>query len=82
VRPRISLLPLLLAGAPLAAQDTVPTPAPIDVPQPEPAALSLAGAACQGIARYLNVGSAVGAQLSPDGQQLLYLTATSGMPQL
>lgn len=72
----------VLGATPAAAQDTIPTPAPVDVPQPEPAALSLAGSDCQGVARYLNVGSAGGAQLSPDGRQLLYLTATSGMPQL
>lgn len=71
-----------LGTAPAAAQDTIPTPAPVDVPQPEPAALSLAGAPCQGVARYLNVGSAAAAQLSPDGSRLLFLTATSGMPQL
>ncbi len=76
------LLASVLGAAPAAAQDTIPTPAPIDVPQPEPAALSLAGAECQGVARYLNVGAASGPQLSPDGRQLLYLTATSGMPQL
>jgi dipeptidyl aminopeptidase/acylaminoacyl peptidase len=77
------LLAALLAAAPAAAQqDTLPTPAPVDVPRAEAAALSLAGAECQGVARYLNVRSAAGAQLSPDGQHLLYLTSTSGMPQL
>lgn len=78
-------LPLLAAAAlalPAAAQDTLPTPAPIDVPAMEPAALSLAGSGCQGVARYLNVGSVNSAQLSPDGRQMLYLTATSGMPQV
>lgn len=82
MRFRTIFLASALGAAPAAAQDTIPTPAPVDVPQPEPAALSLAGAACQGVARYLNVGSAGGAQLSPDGGRLLYLTATSGMPQL
>jgi dipeptidyl aminopeptidase/acylaminoacyl peptidase len=82
VRLSAILLASVLGAAPAAAQDTIPTPAPIDVPQPEPAALSLAGAECQGVARYLNVGAASGPQLSPDGRQLLYLTATSGMPQL
>lgn len=78
----ILLTAVLAASAPAAAQDTLPTPAPIDVPQPEPASLSLAGSDCQGVARYLNVVPANGAQLSPDGRQLLFLTATSGMPQL
>lgn len=83
MRLRTTLLTAALAAAaPAAAQDTLPTPAPIDVPQPEPASLSLAGSDCQGVARYLNVGSVAGAQLSPDGQRLLFLTATSGMPQL
>ncbi|HST61411.1 MAG TPA: S9 family peptidase [Longimicrobium sp.] len=82
MRIRAILLASVLGAAPAAAQDTLPTPAPIDVPQPEPAALSLAGAPCQGVARYLNVGAAIAPQLSPDGSQLLYLTATSGMPQL
>lgn len=71
-----------LAAAPAAAQDTLPTPAPIDVPRIDPAALSLAGSECQGIARYLNVRSAGGGQLSPDGTQLLFITSTTGQPQL
>ena len=72
----------VLAAAPAAAQDTLPTPAPVDVPQLEPAALSLAGAECQGVARYLNVRSVGGAQLSPDGRELLFITSTTGLPQL
>lgn len=79
---RLLLAGALAAATPAAGQDTLPTPAPVDVPQPEPAALTLAGAECQGVARYLNVRSASGAQLSPDGRELLYLTSTTGMPQL
>ncbi|HEX6370836.1 MAG TPA: S9 family peptidase [Longimicrobium sp.] len=71
-----------LAAAPAAAQDTLPTPAPVDVPAPEPAALSLAGSECQGVARYLNVRSVLSAQLSPDGRELLFITSTTGEPQL
>ncbi|HEX6041997.1 S9 family peptidase [Longimicrobium sp.] len=82
VRLGIPLFAAALLALPAAAQDTIPTPAPVDVPQMEPAALSLAGSDCQGVARYLNVGSVSGAQLSPDGRQMLYLTATSGMPQV
>jgi dipeptidyl aminopeptidase/acylaminoacyl peptidase len=64
-------------------RDTVPvTYHPGDVPAPEPAELDLAGAACQSIARYLNVRSVVGAQLSPDGRTLIYRTSTTGLPQL
>ena len=87
---RFALLPALaLAAAPLAAQtpgpegrDTLPTPAPIDVPQPESAELDLAGAACQGVARYLNVRGAAGAQISPDGRTVLYVGPVTGLPQL
>ncbi|HEX2211684.1 MAG TPA: S9 family peptidase [Longimicrobium sp.] len=71
-----------LAAAPAGAQDTLPTPAPVDVPQLDAAALSLAGAECQGIARYLNVRSAQSPQLSPDGRELLFITSTTGQPQL
>jgi dipeptidyl aminopeptidase/acylaminoacyl peptidase len=73
---------LAALAAPAAAQDTLPTPAPIDVPRLDPAALSLAGSDCQGIARYLNVRSAGAAQLSPDGRELLFITSTTGQPQL
>ncbi|HYR07672.1 MAG TPA: S9 family peptidase [Longimicrobium sp.] len=73
---------LAVLAAPAAAQDTLPTPAPVDVPALEPAALSLAGSDCQGIARYLNVRSAQDPQLSPDGRELLYITSTTGQPQL
>jgi dipeptidyl aminopeptidase/acylaminoacyl peptidase len=82
VRLCATLLSAVVAAAPAAAQDTLPTPAPIDVPAAEPASLSLAGSDCQGVARYLNVRSAGGAQLSPDGRELLFLTSTTGMPQL
>jgi dipeptidyl aminopeptidase/acylaminoacyl peptidase len=83
VRLRATLVTAAFAlAAPAAAQDTLPTPAPIDLPQAEPASLALAGSDCQGVARYLNVRAADGAQLSPDGRELLFLTATTGMPQL
>jgi dipeptidyl aminopeptidase/acylaminoacyl peptidase len=72
----------LVLAAPAAAQDTLPTPAPVDVPPLDPAALSLAGSDCQGVARYLNVRGVGSAQLSPDGRQLLYLAATTGQPQV
>ena len=73
---------LAALALPAAAQDTLPTPAPIDVPRIDAAALSLAGTDCQGIARYLNVRSAGSAQLSPDGRELLFITSTTGQPQL
>ncbi|HEU4882121.1 MAG TPA: S9 family peptidase [Longimicrobium sp.] len=78
----IAAAALAMLAAPAAAQDTLPTPAPVDVPALEPAALSLAGAECQGVARYLNVRGVGSAQLSPDGRELLYITSTTGQPQL
>jgi dipeptidyl aminopeptidase/acylaminoacyl peptidase len=82
MRSWIAAAALAALAAPAAAQDTVPTPAPIDVPALEPAALALAGSDCQGIARYLNVRSAPDGQLSPDGRELLFITSTTGQPQL
>lgn len=81
-RSWIAAAALAVLAAPAAAQDTLPTPAPVDVPALEPAALSLAGAECQGVARYLNVRGAGSAQLSPDGRELLFITSTTGQPQL
>ena len=83
-RAASTLLALAALAAPAAAQqaDTLPTPAPVDVPQPEPARIDLAGTECQGVARYLNVRSANGGELAPDGTQLLYITSTTGLPQL
>ncbi len=79
-------LAVLACAAPASAQtaprDTLPTPAPVDVPQPMSAELDLAGAVCQGVARYLNVRAAGGAQLSPDGRSLIFTTGTTGLPQL
>jgi dipeptidyl aminopeptidase/acylaminoacyl peptidase len=90
IRPSAALaaaLAALACAAPAPAQtaparDTLPTPAPVDVPQPQPADLDLAGATCQGVARYLNVRAAGGAQLSPDGRSLIFTTGTTGLPQL
>jgi dipeptidyl aminopeptidase/acylaminoacyl peptidase len=64
-------------------RDTVPVGYRADdIPVPEPAELDLAGAECQSIARFLNINSAVGAQLSPDGRTLIYRTSITGLPQL
>ena len=60
----------------------VPTPAPHDIPQPVPANIGLAGDSRPDIARFLNVRSARGSSLSPDGRFLSYITSTSGHPQL
>lgn len=81
-RSWITAAALAVLAAPAAAQDTLPTPAPVDVPALDPAVLSLAGSDCQGIARYLNVRPAGSAQLSPDGRELLLVTPTTGQPQL
>ncbi len=74
-------------GVPATPPDTARDTATIayhpgDVPEPEPAELDLAGAACQSIARYLNIRSVVGAQLSADGRTLIHRTSTTGLPQL
>lgn len=83
MRPLVFLaLALAARAAPLAAQTADTTPGPRDVPQPEPAALDLAGAPCQSVARYLNVRTATGAQMAPDGQSVVFLTGTTGLPQL
>lgn len=82
MRSLIIAAALAAMAAPAAAQDTLPTPAPVDVPTLDPAALALAGSDCQGIARYLNVRSAGSAQLSPDGRELLFITSITGQPQL
>ena len=84
MKPAALLLAAVALSAPAAAlaQAADTTPAPIDAPAPEPAQLDLAGAACQGVARYLNVRSVAGAELSPDGRSLLFLTSTTGLPQL
>jgi len=73
-----------LAAAPALAQagDTLPTPAPVDAPMVEPARIDLAGEACQGVARYLNVRSASGVRIAPDGRHVLFLSGTTGLPQL
>jgi dipeptidyl aminopeptidase/acylaminoacyl peptidase len=66
-----------------ATRDTVPaTYLPSDIPAPEPAELDLAGAACQSIARFLNIQSVAGAHLSPDGRTMIYRTSVTGLPQL
>jgi dipeptidyl aminopeptidase/acylaminoacyl peptidase len=75
------------AEAPAAPADEVRDTAtvghlPQDIPEAEPAELDLAGATCQSIARYLNIRSVSGAQLSPDGETLVYTTSTTGLPQL
>jgi dipeptidyl aminopeptidase/acylaminoacyl peptidase len=77
------------AGGPGAMETASPMPAnPVmqdtlsDIPELEPAELDLAGAPCQGIARFLNVQSAGGAELSPDGRTLIFRTSITGLPQL
>lgn len=83
----VSRDPAPVADAPAAPADETRDTAtvaylPVDVPEPEPAELDLAGAPCQSIARFLNIRSVVGADLSPDGRTLIYRTSTTGLPQL
>lgn len=71
---RRAALILLLAGAPaLAAQQTDSEPPP-DV--------GLAGSPTPDIARFLAVRTASGPSLSRDGEQLSFITSTTGQPQL
>lgn len=69
-------------GASVPGAPPSDTPAPGDVPEMESAQLDLAGAPCQGVARYLNVRSASGVEIAPDGERVAFLTGTSGLPQL
>ena len=64
------------------AQKPKETPAPEDIPEPVKGDIGLAGAKCPDIARYLNVRTAVGPSLSPDGTRLAYRTSTTGQPQV
>lgn len=66
----------------VAAQNIKPTPNDNDIPKPIPIEMSLAGADHPDILRFLNVRSAYGASLSPDGTQLAFRTQITGIPQL
>lgn len=59
-----------------------PTPNDSDIPQPVPAAVSLAGDPRPDISRFLHVRTASAPSLSPDGKRVAYRTNTSGQPQL
>jgi dipeptidyl aminopeptidase/acylaminoacyl peptidase len=74
------LIALLLP--PAAAAQGPPTPGPQDVPQAVPASGTLAGDPRPDISRFLNVRRTSNEQLSPDGNELLYVTSTTGHPQL
>lgn len=72
---------LLLAIAPRtgAQADTTDTS---DVPRPVPGDIGLAGSQTPDIARYLAVRSASDASPSPDGEQVSFITSTTGLPQI
>jgi dipeptidyl aminopeptidase/acylaminoacyl peptidase len=74
-------LALLLVAASAFAQ-VKPTPGPDDIPKPVAGGVSLAGAACPDISRYLNVRSAAGASSNPDGTKVAFITSITGQPQL
>lgn len=64
------------------AQQPRSTPAPEDVPTPVAGIVSLAGAKCPDITRYLNVRASSDPSLSPDGKRLAYHSSVTGQPQL
>ncbi|HXE61278.1 MAG TPA: S9 family peptidase [Gemmatimonadaceae bacterium] len=72
----------LLALAPRVAAQAADTTDTSDIPRPIPGDIGLAGSATPDIARFLAVRSATDASPSPDGQQVSYLTSTTGLPQV
>ena len=75
------MLILLALPTAVVAQRPV-TPGPQDIPQPLPPVSTLAGDSRPDISRFLNVRSASSEQLSPDGRRMVYVTSTTGLPQL
>ena len=76
---RLARIGVLAAAALLTAQTAY---RPEDVPRPASVAVGLAGAAEPDVTRFLLAQGPSGAQLSPDGTQLLYVSAVTGKPQL
>jgi dipeptidyl aminopeptidase/acylaminoacyl peptidase len=77
------LFVLTLLALPTAVAGQIPeTPGPQDIPKPLPPISTLAGDSRPDISRFLNVRSTNSEQLSPDGNRLVYITSTTGQPQL
>jgi dipeptidyl aminopeptidase/acylaminoacyl peptidase len=80
VKSQALLITVALATA--SAQVPVSTPNDADIPKPVPLQLSLAGSKTPDISRFLNVRTAVGPSLSPDGRRVAFRTGITGSPQL
>ena len=76
---RIGRITALAAASLLTAQTAY---RPEDVPHPAPVAVGLAGAAAPDVTRFLLAQGPSEARLSPDGTQLLYVSAVTSKPQL
>ena len=79
------LVPVFLVLVPLhamSAQDIPVTPNESDIPSPLTGEITLAGDARPDISRFLNVRTAFGPSLSPDGSRLAFRTQITGKPQL
>lgn len=86
--PSLSLALVLLASCagsaagPGSPRAPMYQPSETDIPTPVPGAIGLAGDPLPDVTRFLNVRSAGAASLSPDGTQLAFRTAITGVPQL
>lgn len=81
MKPTPFFLLLALSVNPLTAA-TGSTPRPEDTPKVEPVTLGLAGEAKPDILRYLNIQTALGPALSPDGKRMAFITDITGQRQL
>lgn len=79
---RRAALVALLAFAPHAAAQAADTTDTADIPRPVPGDIGLAGSASPDIARFLAVRTASDASLSADGEQVSFITNTTGVPQV
>lgn len=73
---------LLLAIAPHIAAQAADTTDTLDIPRPLPGNIGLAGSTSPDIARFLAVRSASDASPSPDGEQISFITSTTGLPEV
>ena len=81
---KLTIVPLVfgVAASVGQAQTSITTPSEEDIPKPVPLEASLAGSNRPDISRFLNVRRATAPSLSPDGQQLAFVTDVTGAPQL
>lgn len=73
---------LLIAVAQRVAAQAPDTTDTSDIPRPVPGDIGLAGSDTPDIARFLAVRSATDASPSPDGEQVSFITSTTGIPQI